>query len=202
MPNTTTYTTVHSTDNDDDVIDSVQQREEIREDMRHTFMETHQLLKMFGTALLDIKFKRIGASDFMAVMPVVATPGSAGADLYSAESLTIQPGETVLVHTGWSIELPSPFLAVYILPRSGLAKNEKRVTVANSPGLIDYDYRGEVIVMLHNRNVTPFTINVGDRIAQMMIVPNLTPFFRFEETTDDLSATERGTGGLGSTGIK
>lgn len=185
----------------DDDEDRAEMREEIRQDLAQNFEQTHQLLAGFAQAILPVKFKRLGATSSAAVLPSIATIGSAGCDLCSTDSVIIQPGETALVHTGWSVELPSPFLAIHILPRSGLAKNEKRITVANAPGLIDYDYRGELMVLLHNRNVTPFTVNVGDRIAQMMIVPNLTPFFKFEETTDDLSVTSRGAGGFGSTGV-
>lgn len=125
-----------------------------------------------------------------------ATVGSAGIDLRSNENLTISSEERVLIKTGLFIELPSGYEA-QIRPRSGLAFKHG-ITVLNSPGTIDSDYRNEIAVILYNTG-EKFSIEKGDRIAQMVIqkVPEVT-FVEVEE----LSETERGLNGCGSTGIK
>ena len=110
--------------------------------------------------------------------------------------LVLSPGETVLVPTGFSIELP-PGYEAQVRPRSGLAiKNS--IGIMNAPGTIDPDYRGEVKVVLTNFGKEPFTVRTGDRIAQLIVAP----FVRVAwEETDELSATRRGGGGFGHTGL-
>jgi len=131
-------------------------------------------------------------------IPRKATKGSAGFDLKAdlIENIIINPNETCIVSTGTSIELPSGMCA-FILPRSGLAL-KKGITVPNSPGLIDSDYRGDICVILRNEGTEPFTIEDGDRIAQLMIVSFITPSF---VSVDELGHSDRGRGGFGSTGI-
>lgn len=131
-------------------------------------------------------------------LPKYQTALSAGMDLYAniEESVTLKPLERKLISTGLLIELPQGFEA-QIRPRSGLAiKNG--ITVLNSPGTIDADYRGEIGVILVNLSAEAFTINNGDRIAQMIIAKHETAVW--EEVTE-LDKTDRGAGGFGSTSI-
>jgi len=127
-----------------------------------------------------------------------ATPGSSGYDLASAEDgeLTILPGAVVLVRTGLALELP-PGLEGQVRSRSGLAARSG-VFVLNSPGTIDSDYRGEVKVVLANFGDAPFSVFPGDRIAQLvfMEVPNVCLV-----AVDEMTPTERGAGGFGSSGV-
>jgi dUTP pyrophosphatase len=131
--------------------------------------------------------------------PRQQTEGAAGVDLLAAlgpsEVMTIEPGRRSLVPTGMSIALPRGYEA-QIRPRSGLAA-KYGVTVLNTPGTIDADYRGEIKVILINLGDEPFAIRRGERIAQMVVAPVSTVQFDLKETLD---ATERGAGGFGSTG--
>jgi dUTP pyrophosphatase len=130
-----------------------------------------------------------------AVLPRYAHPGDAGLDLCAAEAVTIGGGEWRVVQTGLVIELP-PGTEGQVRPRSGLASRHG-VTVLNAPGTIDEGYRGEVGVILINHGPLPFTVAVGDRIAQLVVAPRLeVPVVEVE----DLSDTARGAGGFGSTG--
>ena len=129
-------------------------------------------------------------------LPKYQTALSAGMDLYAniEESVTLKPLERKLISTGLLIELPQGFEA-QIRPRSGLAiKNG--ITVLNSPGTIDADYRGEIGVILVNLSAESFTVNDGDRIAQMVIAKHETAIW---DEVDELSETDRGEGGFGST---
>lgn len=131
--------------------------------------------------------------------PVYSSSQAAGADIcacLSKDCMIIMPGKTALVPTGLSIALPIGFEA-QIRPRSGLAA-KFGVTVLNSPGTIDSDYRGEIKVILINHGENPFVINNGDRIAQMVIARHEVCSF---ETVLSLDDTQRGEGGFGSTGI-
>jgi len=138
---------------------------------------------------------RIKRLDDDAILPSYATEGSAGLDLSSLESVTIAPRRSVRVRTGLSVEIPHGFEG-QVRPRSGLAVRHG-VTVINAPGTIDSDYRGEVQVALVNLGREPFQIEPGDRIAQLIIAP----VTRVEVlAASELSSTERGGGGFGSTG--
>lgn len=131
-------------------------------------------------------------------MPAYSTSGSAGMDLRACidEQIQILPGETVLVHTGISIYIQNPGLAATILPRSGLG-HKHGIVLGNLVGLIDSDYQGPLMVSLWNRGSTPFKINIGDRIAQLVLIPVVQTEF---EIVDEFTATDRGTGGFGHTG--
>lgn len=131
-----------------------------------------------------------------AVIPQYATDLSAGVDLCSTENLTIPPLGRALIHTGLSIALPAGYEA-QVRPRSGLAL-KKGITVLNTPGTIDADYRGEIGVILINHGTEWFDIKIGDRIAQMVIAKHERAEF---EEVDELGRTERGIGGFGSTGV-
>ena len=130
-------------------------------------------------------------------MPDYATPRAAGADLkaHIPEELTIAPGERVLIPTGVRMAVPSGWEA-QVRPRSGLAL-KFGITVLNSPGTIDSDYRGEVKVVLINLGLQKAAIAPGDRIAQIVIAPAARAVF---ERREELSLTDRGSGGFGSTG--
>lgn len=146
---------------------------------------------------MTIRFKLLREG---AKLPVFSTAGAAAADLCAAvdESVTIMPGEYAAIPTGLAIELPSEKYVALILPRSGLG-TKNGINLRNTAGVIDSDYRGEMIVALQNNGREPFTVEPGFRIAQMLI----TSAFRFEAiAADELSDTARGAGGYGSTGIK
>jgi dUTP pyrophosphatase len=134
-----------------------------------------------------------------ATIPAYATTSSSGMDICALldDPVTIKPLERVLIPTGIQISIPEGYEAE-IRPRSGLAY-QHGITVLNTPGTIDADYRGEIKVILINLGSAPFTIRNGDRIAQM-IVKNIVKVHWKE--VDNLSRTERGVGGFGSTGIK
>lgn len=129
--------------------------------------------------------------------PEYKTSGAAGADVCSAENSIIHPGEWLSISTGIFLEVPADH-ECQIRPRSGLAM-KSGVTVLNSPGCIDSDYRGEIKVLLINHGTADYSISVGDRIAQLVIAPVTQVIFR---AVDELSDTDRGTGGFGSTGMK
>lgn len=134
-------------------------------------------------------------------MPQYGTKGSAGLDLRACIDgpMTIEPGQTVLIPTGMAIHLDDSGLAAMLLPRSGLG-HKHGIVLGNLVGLIDSDYQGPLMVSCWNRSDTAYTIEVGERIAQMVIVPVLQPTFVKVENFGD--ATERGVGGFGSTGTK
>ena len=132
-----------------------------------------------------------------AILPTYGSAEAAGADLYACleEEITIAPGETYFVPTGLALEVPRG-CAGLIYARSSMGAKRGRAP-ANKVGVIDSDYRGEVRVVLLNHGSQPQTIQPGERIAQMIITPVLTPVY---EEVEDLSDTDRGTGGFGSTG--
>ncbi len=132
-------------------------------------------------------------------LPAYATPQSAGMDLRAniSEPITLAPMQRKLIPTGLHIALPEGYEA-QIRPRSGLALKHG-ITVLNSPGTIDADYRGELMVLLINLSDAPFVVNDGERIAQMVVARHETVAFTLVDTLDD---TERGAGGYGHTGVK
>ncbi len=133
-----------------------------------------------------------------AAAPSYAHPGDAGADLLSAEDVTIGPGERAVVATGVSIALPAGF-AGFVVPRSGLAAAHG-ISLVNSPGTIDAGYRGEIrVILLNTDRSEPYAIRVGDRIAQLILLP--VAHARFIPV-ERLPGTERGEGGFGSTGYR
>jgi dUTP pyrophosphatase len=131
-------------------------------------------------------------------LPQYATSGSAGMDLRACINapLVLESGSAELIPTGISIYIADPGLAAMLLPRSGLG-HKSGIVLGNLVGLIDSDYQGPLLVSAWNRGALPFTINPGDRIAQMVIVPVVQVAF---EVVEDFSATARGAGGFGSSG--
>jgi dUTP pyrophosphatase len=144
--------------------------------------------------MMRVEIKRLPGSEGMP-LPAYETEGAAGMDLRAAEAMTLKPGARCLMPTGLSIALPQGFEA-QVRPRSGLAVKHG-VTVLNSPGTIDSDYRGEIKVPLINHGQEDFLIARGDRIAQMVIAPVTRIGWTEVEALDD---TARGSGGFGSSG--
>lgn len=145
---------------------------------------------------IAVRFKKL---DPRACVPTYGSLSAAGADLYALceADLSLLPGQTVLVHTGIAVEIPEGYAGL-IYARSGLA-TKRGLAPANKVGVVDADYRGEIMVALHNHSAVCQTVSPGERIAQLVI----TPFLRVDfEETDDLSDTGRGTGGFGSTGSR
>lgn len=148
---------------------------------------------------MKVKVKKL--AHFKGDLPSYATKGAAGMDLRAQlaehkDTAVIRPGQRALIPTGLSLEIPEGY-EVQIRPRSGLAL-KSGITVLNTPGTIDADYRGEIGVILLNTSDTPFTVNTGDRIAQAVMAPVV----QMELVEDELSDTERGEGGFGSSGVK
>ena len=134
-----------------------------------------------------------------AKLPTYGSEFAAGADLYACleEAVTVEPHETKLIPTGLAMEIPAGWAGL-VYARSGLAM-KRHLAPANKVGVVDSDYRGELMVALHNHGTAPQTIEAGERIAQLVLTPYLTAqFFEAEELTD----TVRGEGGFGSTGTK
>lgn len=131
-------------------------------------------------------------------LPAYATDGSAGLDLRACldAPVTLEPGQTHLVPTGFAIHLEDPGLAAVLLPRSGLG-HKHGIVLGNLVGLIDSDYQGQVMVSVWNRGAHPFTISPGERIAQMIVVPVVQVEL---EVVREFSASARGSGGFGSSG--
>ncbi len=143
---------------------------------------------------LSVKIKKLSPD---AILPVYGSEDAAGADLCSIEEMTIQPGTTALVHTGLAMELPRGY-GGFIFARSGLA-TKRGLAPANKVGVIDADYRGEVMVALYNQSPVPQTVEKGERIAQLVLLPAPQAVFSEAETLEE---TERNDGGFGSTGRK
>lgn len=143
---------------------------------------------------MKVNVKRL---DSRAKLPAFSSSAAAGADLFAIldADLLIAPGETVLVHTGLAMEIPEGFVGL-IYARSGLA-SKRGLAPANKVGVIDADYRGEIMVALHNHSLAAQTIANGERIAQMVI--SQVPVIEYDEVME-LSDTIRGDGGFGSTG--
>ncbi|MBE6786010.1 MAG: dUTP diphosphatase [Ruminococcaceae bacterium] len=144
----------------------------------------------------DVKIKKLRDN---AIIPTYGSEFAAGADLYAAVdgAVTIEPCETKLIPTGLAFEIPVGY-AGFVYARSGLA-SKRGLAPANKVGVIDADYRGEVMVALHNHGKQAQTVEAGERVAQMVIAPFITASFI---VCDELDDTERGEGGFGSTGRK
>ena len=145
---------------------------------------------------MTVRFKKLNDR---AKAPAYGSEFAAGADLYAVDDgdFTIEPGQTYPVHTGIAVEIPNGYVGL-VFARSGLA-TKRGLAPANKVGVIDSDYRGEIMVSLFNQSPENRAVEPGERIAQLAIVPYLRAEF---EESDDLSDTERGAGGFGSTGRK
>jgi dUTP pyrophosphatase len=131
-------------------------------------------------------------------LPEYSTDGSAGVDLRACldQVLTVTPGETRLVATGLALHIADPGLAAVLLPRSGLG-HKHGIVLGNLVGLIDSDYQGEIMISVWNRGTEEFSINPGERIAQLVVVPVVQVDF---ELVEEFTASQRGSGGFGHTG--
>jgi dUTP pyrophosphatase len=147
--------------------------------------------------IVNVRIRRLPHSEGLP-LPNYATSGAAGADLCAAVDgeMVIEPGERTAVPTGLVVEIPEGYEG-QVRPRSGLAITAG-LTIVNAPGTIDSDYRGEVRVLLVNLGARPVTIGRGDRIAQLLVAPVTRATFI---ETEDLTVSERGEGGFGSTGV-
>lgn len=147
---------------------------------------------------VDVLIKRLPGSEDLP-LPAYETAQAAGMDLRASvtEPLTLAPGARAAVPTGIAIALP-PHVEAQVRPRSGLAR-KAGISMVNSPGTIDADYRGEIQVLLINHGQEPFVVNRGDRIAQLVIAPIARAAWREVEALDE---TERGAGGFGHTGTQ
>lgn len=145
--------------------------------------------------MLELKVKRVGEVE--TPLPSYQTAGAAGLDLHAAIAgkVTLEPGSRELIPTGYAVALPAGHEG-HVRPRSGLALNHG-ITVLNTPGTIDEDYRGEIGVVLINHGKEPYVVEPGARIAQLIVSPVTRVSVQLSE---ELSATERGDGGYGSTG--
>ena len=145
---------------------------------------------------IPVKIKKLKEA---AVLPKYGSAEAAGADLYACldEAVTIEPGATVLIPTGLAMEMPQGYVGL-IYARSGLA-TKAGLAPANKVGVVDSDYRGEIMVALHNHSDKPATVNAEERVAQMVFTPYVAAEFA---VVDELDTTDRGAGGFGSTGSK
>ena len=161
----------------------------------------NEIAPALSNMLGDGVFKFLNVyNDLDLKLPEPKSLWAAGADIRAFDDHIIPAGETIGVRTGLAVEMPTRFLAIEITPRSGLALNDQ-ITVGNSPGLIDPDYRGELVVILKNSGSDDFKITRGDRIAQMQIRLNLMQLCTFQ-FVGQLSETDRGASGFGSSGVK
>lgn len=133
-------------------------------------------------------------------LPAYATDGSAGLDLRAMldAELTLEPGQSLLIPTGLAVHIADPGLAALILPRSGLG-HKHGIVLGNLVGLIDSDYQGQLMVSCWNRSDTPFRISIGERIAQLVLVPVIQAHF---EIVGEFADSERGAGGFGHSGSR
>ena len=146
------------------------------------------------TNSVNVEVKRLPHGEGLA-LPAYATNGAAGMDIVSAEDVTLAPGARHPVSTGLSVAIPHGY-EIQVRPRSGLAFKHG-ITVPNTPGTIDSDYRGELKVLLINHGAEDFAIARGDRVAQLVLAPVTQAVW---DEVEELDATERGAGGFGSTG--
>jgi dUTP pyrophosphatase len=150
---------------------------------------------------IEVKIKRVRKIEGQAdIVPAYATQGSAGMDLKACieEPIPIAPGEITKVPTGIAIQIPNRYIGGFVFPRSGLS-SKKGISLINCVGVIDSDYTGEIICPVVNHSRKEFTINPGDRIAQLVFMPVCNASL---VEVEELNETERGSGGFGSTGIK
>lgn len=149
---------------------------------------------MHSSTSIPVRVKRLPHGDGLA-LPAYATEGAAGMDVVAAQDVTLAPGARHAVATGIALAIPFGY-EIQVRPRSGLALKHG-ITVPNTPGTIDSDYRGELKVILINHGADPFEIRRGDRVAQLVLAPVIQASWL---TVDELDETARGEGGFGSTG--
>lgn len=156
-----------------------------------------QIIEGGGREFIPVKIIKLNSD---AIIPQYAHPTDAGADICAIEETKLEPGETKIVKTGLAVAIPIGY-EIQVRPRSGLSL-KSGLRIANAPGTIDTDYRGEIGIIMTNTNDIPYVIDKGMKIAQLLIAP--TPRIKWDEvfTIEELGSTERGEGGFGSTGSK
>lgn len=147
------------------------------------------------TDAVAVRIRRLPHGEGLS-LPAYASDGAAGMDVLAGEAATLQPGERRAVATGFALAIPAGY-EIQVRPRSGLALKHG-ISVPNTPGTIDWDYRGELKVLLINHGTEPFSIARGDRIAQLVLAPVTRALWDEVESLDE---TTRGAGGFGSTGV-
>lgn len=166
----------------------------------HTMMESvldvYARLLVSGRQTVKVKITKLNPD---AIIPEYAHVTDAGCDVCAVEEVTIGAGETKIVKTGLAVAIPVGY-EIQVRPRSGLSYKTK-LRVANAPGTIDTDYRGEIGIIINNTGDTPYVVDKGMKIAQLLIAP--TPMITWEEvdSVEELGSTDRGAGGFGSTGV-
>lgn len=148
-----------------------------------------------GRKIVKIKIVKLNPD---AVIPQYAHPTDGGCDVCAVEEVKIEAGETAIIKTGLAVAVPAGYV-LSVRPRSGLSAKTK-LRVANAPGTIDTDYRGEVGIIIHNTGDVPYVIDKGMKIAQLLVEYSPMIWWNEVETVEDLGTTERGNGGFGSTG--
>lgn len=185
-----------------DIIDMITNDETLspkkREFLREIFgamIDTFEMLALSFRTNIEVKIVKLNPD---AIIPQYAHPTDAGADVCAVEEITIEPGETKIVKTGIAVAIPAGY-EIQVRPRSGLSL-KSGLRIANAPGTIDADYRGEIGIIMTNTKDIPYVIDKGMKIAQLVIAP--TPKIKWREvaTIDELGETSRGAGGYGSTG--
>ena len=171
-----------------------QKKKDIFEKIVRRSIELTEELSLNLRERIVVKIKRINEE---AIIPIYAHSTDAGADIFAIENTTIEAGKTKIIPTGLQMEIPMGY-EVQIRPRSGMSAKTK-IRVANAPGTIDSSFRGEVGIILENIGNEDYEVKKGDKIAQMLIAE--TPMMKFKEV-EELSSTERGNGGFGSTDSK
>lgn len=201
VPDITNETLKEEKEYYEDIIHDISLEPDLSENKKDFFVilfnalaDIHEQLLISGRTQVEVKIIKLNPD---AVIPQYAHPTDAGADISTVEEVTIQPGETKIVKTGIAIAIPAGY-EVQIRPRSGLSVKTK-LRIPNTPGTIDTEYRGEIGVPIWNAGDTPYVIEKGMKIAQMLIAP--TPMIKWNEvaTVEELGATTRGEGGFGST---
>lgn len=187
-----------------EIIHDISQEPDLSENKKEFFTllftaisDVHEQLILSGRTQIEVKITKLNPD---AIIPQYAHPTDAGADVCAVEETKIEAGETKVVKTGIAVAIPAGY-EIQVRPRSGLSL-KSGLRIANAPGTIDADYRGEVGIIMTNTKDIPYVIEKGMKIAQLVIAP--TPMIKWNEvaTVEELGTTKRGEGGFGSTGAK
>lgn len=171
-------------------------KKELLHIMFDSVLDVYERLLISGRQNVTVKITKLNPD---AIIPEYAHPTDAGCDVCAVEEVKIMPQETAIVKTGIAIAIPAGY-EVQVRPRSGLSYKTK-LRIANAPGTIDADYRGEVGIIVHNTGDVPYVVEKGMKIAQLLIAPTPKINWVEVESVEALGSTERGAGGYGSTGV-
>ena len=204
VPGVTSETLKEEKEYYEEIIHDISQEPDLSENKKEFFIilfnalaDIHEQLLISGRTQVEVKITKLNQD---AIIPQYAHPTDAGADVCAIEETKIEAGETKIVKTGIAVAIPAGY-EIQIRPRSGLSL-KSGLRIANAPGTIDADYRGEIGIIMTNTKDIPYVIDKGMKIAQLVIAP--TPMIKWNEvaTMEELGTTERGEGGFGSTGAK